>query len=159
MNPHSDLKPQANDAGDIIPRSTVALMAQICLLAACMRKVDDAKLISDGLQPMYGWLVPVAMTQSAVLTARGEYADAMALLNRVMVKHPQVMAVKFNFAVIKKQLGVQGWRNLAQEVANNEQDPLAAKMAKELLEQAGSMAPAKSAVAPSALAFAGLRFV
>jgi hypothetical protein len=116
-----------------VPVDTLRLLTQTALLAVSSDFIDEANAISDGLQPSFGEYVAVAMAHATVASADGRSADALDLLNRLCACYPQVSALRCALAMLKRELDLQGWRALAEEVAADDSDAQAREAAQAML--------------------------
>jgi hypothetical protein len=116
-----------------VPLDTLRLLTQTALLAVSRDFIDEANAISDGLQPGFGECVAVALAHVTVASADGRGADALALVERLCHRHPQVSALRCAQAMLQKELGLPGWRLLAEEIAADSSDPQARDAARRII--------------------------
>ncbi len=134
LQPASSHKSLLQHLHEDVPVDTLRLLTQTALLAVSRDFIDEANAISDGLQPGFGEYVAVAMAHATVASADGRSADALDLLNRLCVRYPQVSALRCAQAMLKKELGLPGWRSLAEELMADSADPQAREAARSMLE-------------------------
>jgi hypothetical protein len=120
-----------------LPLGTLQLLTQTALLAVSRDFIDEANAISDGLQPGFGHCVAVAMAHATVASADGRSADALDLLERLCHRYPQAGALHCAQAMLRRELGLPGWRPLAEALAAHGTDPRDREAARLLLESAG----------------------
>jgi Bacterial type III secretion protein (HrpB1_HrpK) len=150
MNDRTELATETD--GDV-PLDVLRLLTGCALAAVCRQMPQEAQQIVDGLQPRFAAYTAVAMASATVATATGRLHDALRMLDRLAAADPQNDAIGCACAMLKRELGMAGWRTLAQRVVDNDTDAQAVSLAEEML---GSTAP--SARPPQAIGPAGLRF-
>jgi predicted Zn-dependent protease len=140
-----------------LPLNTVVLMVEAAVLAIGNDSPTDAKNIIDGLMLHASEHDIVPSLVASLATAEGRYADALQVFERLVKSKPQSDALICICASLRKELGVPGWRGLAQRVIDRGIDADAVGSAEKLL--AGPIAKVDKMTAPAAkAAFAGLRF-
>ena len=136
--------------GDL-PVDTLHLVTQTALMAIRQAMLDEAGTISRGLVPFERYYSTIAMAQATVAAATQRNAEALEILEQLIAEEPDFDAAVCACAMLKKEAGSPGWRNLAQRVVKRvDADPHAAKAAKALLEMpldgpAGRKLPGASA--------------
>jgi predicted Zn-dependent protease len=132
-----------------IPLDVLRVMTQSALAAVCQNMPDQAQRIIDGLTPHFLPYTAVAMARATVAMATGRHAEALQMLERLTKTNPQIDAVICACAMLKKEMGVPGWRALAQRVIDRGADADAIGIAEEMLAlpaaRAGSAATAHAA--------------
>ena len=140
-----------------IPLEVVLLMAESTFLAIRKSLLSQAQNIIDGLTPHFSKHIFVPVLGALLAGAEGRHADAMQVLERLMKSSPRSDAITCVCAMLRKELGVPGWRTLAQRVIDRGEDADAIGMAEDLL--ACPAAHLDKMAAPSAkAALTGLRF-
>jgi hypothetical protein len=130
-------QPLLHDPESLISLDVARLITQCALL--CIGHEDciqDAQAIVDGLQPAFGEYAAVAMARATIATARGNYADALKILDRLSVVHPDFSPILCSLAMLKKELGLSGWSALAQKVVALDNDSQASAIASAMLAEA-----------------------
>jgi Bacterial type III secretion protein (HrpB1_HrpK) len=134
-----------------VPLDTLRLMTRTCLMAVVSKMPEEAQIIVD-----FSSYIAVAMARVTVAIATGRRAEALEKLDRLSNASPEIDAVTCAYAMLKKEMGVSGWRPLAQRVIERNTDPQAVEVARDLLDTA-SRRSGKSLGASAAQV--GLRFV
>ena len=97
------------------------------------------------------------MLRGVLELATGRNDEALEVMERVMSSNPRDDTLLSMCASLKKDLGVPGWRSLAQRVVDRGEDADAVRLAEELL--AGPTADLNKRAVPSTdAAMANLRF-
>jgi thioredoxin-like negative regulator of GroEL len=131
------------------------LMTQAALLAVSAQRNEDAERIVDGLVPVFGEYAAVAMARATVGVALGRNREALALLESLAGEHPQFMAIRCAYAMLKKELGLSGWQSIAQAIVRDDSDPQAVQLAEQLL---ADLPRRHGRVAAPSLETSGMRF-
>jgi hypothetical protein len=134
---------------------TARLMTRVVLLAVASRHNEEALRIVEGLAPVFGEYAAVAMAKATVGVATGRNGEALSLLESLSGEHPQFTAIRCAYAMLKKEMGLSGWQDIAQAIVRDNSDEQAVLLAEQLL--ASSPGRSSRAAAPS-LEVAGLRF-
>jgi hypothetical protein len=140
-----------------IPLEVLHLLAGSTFMACGKGMLDHAKTIVDGLTPIFSKHVFVTMVRSIFDLATGRKEEALAALERLVKTNPRDDTLLCMCALMKKELGVCGWRTLAQCVVDRGEDADAVRVAEELLAETTAVAD-KVAVPSAKAALANLRF-
>jgi hypothetical protein len=116
-----------------IPLDVLRVLTHSSLAAVCMQMHADAQLIVNGLYPHFMRYPAVAMARVTVAIASGRQAEALQMVESLLQTHPQLDAALCCCALLKKSMGVPGWRVLAQRVISRGADADAVGMAEEML--------------------------
>lgn len=144
-----------------VPLDVLRLMTRAALTAVSYRMHAPAQMIVDGLTVNFGQYLAVAMACATVAAATDRQAEALATLEKLANANPEMDVIVCSCAMLKKELGVPGWRAMAQRVIKHDKDPLAVSMARDMLETpAPKSEPAheERSPAPVVSAAAALRF-
>jgi hypothetical protein len=116
-----------------VPLDTLRLLTRTALTAVATQQLDEATLIADGLQPCFGHYLAVAMASATVATATNRPAEALSKLETLVKLRPDMDGVVCACALLKKEMGLSGWRSLAQRVIDSDGDEDATRLAREML--------------------------
>jgi Bacterial type III secretion protein (HrpB1_HrpK) len=150
MNDRTELATEID--GDI-SLDVLRLLTGCALAAVCRQMPQEAQQIVDGLQPRFAAYTAVAMASATVATATGRLNDALRMMDRLATADPHNDAIACACAMLKRELGMPGWRALAQRVVDSDTDAQAVSLAEDML---GTTPP--SARPPQVLGPEGLRF-
>jgi hypothetical protein len=149
------MKTNSESTEDLVPLDTLRLSTRCALTAICYQQNDEAQKIVDGLRPLFGHYIAVAMADATVATATQRYADALSILERLARTNPQVDSVVCACAMLKRDMGIAGWREMAQHVVDYGRDADAVTLAAQALGRSAAPSdPGKFSTARQA----GLRF-
>jgi hypothetical protein len=141
-----------------VPLPALHLLTQSSLLAVRHQMIGEADLIASGLGIFTPYYTAVAMAQAVVAAANNRQAEALEVLERLVAEDPDAHSAACACAMLRKELGLPGWRELALRVIERgASDPQSLGRAQELLELAGP--PSRGAALHGASAVqVGLRF-
>jgi hypothetical protein len=141
-----------------VPLPALHVLTQSALLAVRHQIVGEAELIASGLSPFTPYYDAVAMAQAVVAAANNRQAEALEILERLVAENVDSHSAACACAMLRKELGLPGWRELALRVIERgASDPQSLSRAQELLELPGP--PTKGAALHGASAVqVGLRF-
>jgi hypothetical protein len=138
-----------------VPWDTIQLAASSALLAVSNAKPEEAALIAGNLHGAFGNYVQIGLVAASVSATSGRLAEALGVLEDLVKSRPDIDATLCACAVLRKELGVSGWRPLAQRVLQQASDPDAVRIARELLHGGQNVTERKAtAVGTAALRFA-----
>lgn len=143
-----------------VPPDAMHVLTRSALLAVKHYLVDEAEVLSAGLKVFEPYYSAVTMAQATVAAATNRRHEALELLERLIVEEPDLHSAACACATLRKEMGLPGWRTLAQRVVDRagSDDPHSAEYARVLLDLPAT-APAGAARLPGASADqAGLRF-
>jgi Bacterial type III secretion protein (HrpB1_HrpK) len=116
-----------------IPLDVLRVLTRSSMAALSVHMPAEARLIVDGLHPHFTRHPAVAMARVTVTIASGQPAEALQMVESLLQTHPQLDAALCCCALLKKSMGVPGWRVLAQRVISRGADADAVGMAEEML--------------------------
>ena len=156
--PQSSLPKDLLDAFEKdVPLEVLRLLTGSTLMACGKGIFDHAQTIVDGLTPLFSKHVFVGMVRSIFDLATGRKDEALTALERLVEANPRDDTLLCMCALVKKQLGVSGWRSLAQCVVDRGEDADAVRVAEDLLAELAADAD-KKAVPSAKAALANMRF-
>lgn len=147
VTPHAAEEPLTLD--------TAMLLSRAALLAILTRRLDDAELMIAALKPAFGEQAAVIMLQGSLAIARGRHRDALAIVEALVSVLPEHPAVRCAHALVKKELGIDGWQPIAESLLASNLDEQATKVASDLLADAPRR---RGRAAAMTLESAGMRF-
>lgn len=141
------------------PPQVLSLLCQAAQLSVRQSLLDEAATVSAGLQPFEPYYSMVSMAQATVAVALGKPSEALAMLDRLIAEDPQLHPAICACAMLRRELGLSGWRDLAQRVLSARgADAQSKAAAGALLELPGPAAPDGAPLRGATAHQAGLRF-
>jgi hypothetical protein len=143
-----------------VSTETIRLMTRVVLLANENQQQGHARVVVDGLQRPFSQYLSVGMVSVSLALAEGRHSDAMKHLDALAKDWPGNDLVLCACAVLKKELGASGWRDMARKVVERASDDDATRIARELLGASPASAETTSRTSAHANtgAVAALRF-
>jgi hypothetical protein len=140
-----------------VPLEVLRLMAGSTFMACSAGTFHHAQTIVDGLTPLFSKHAFVLVVRSIFDLATGRREEALKALERLVEANPRDDTLLCMCALVKKELGISGWRSLAQCVVDRGEDADAVRVAEELLAELTADAD-KKAVPSAKAALANMRF-
>jgi lipopolysaccharide biosynthesis regulator YciM len=118
---------------DEVSWDVIQLAASVALMGVASEKHEEAAQIADGLHAAFGQYVQVTLVAASVKASSGHLAEALSLLEDLAKHRPDIDATLSACAMLRKELGITGWRAMAKRVVQQGTDADAVRIAQELL--------------------------
>jgi hypothetical protein len=119
--------------GEHVTLEELRVLTRISLAAVQAGLFDEAYTVAEGLYRNFPDYIAVAMTYGTVCICTNRSLEAYDIFRRLATENPLNESVLCSYAMLLKELGKGGWREIATNLVVNTHDEVIKGMAKGLI--------------------------